>query len=402
MEQFLLEDKCQVNTNKGIDNFVGIKCDNGIISVSFPLGYHLEEGKATRDDVFLLIRTLSRNCDHKKSEVAQSENDFHDNIEFPMASYLYLIRDFKEHGYYKETDIQYKTAKRGKIDWARTIKTQKPYIQNGNAVYLNFVTKKTSMNDDQLITLIHEYCVYESYKQMGWLFTKHMPAKPRIKFQPTLFKSVIREKLNSTFNDRDRELFQNMYAIVSDLGDNQTDNSFTYGTTDFESVWEHMVNRLYGVPDSDKEKYFPKTFWVIDDNPGRNSSLKPDTIMLWKDDNAYVLDSKYYKYGSTGKPEDLPQSASVSKQIIYGEHIANNWDFEHVYNAFILPFDAGERNAEKIKYIGYAGSDWKSNDKTYEKILGYLLDVKYLMEKSTEKDDEEIKKLAEQIKSDVK
>lgn len=48
--------------------------------------------------------------------------------------------------------------------------------------YLNFVTRKNPVSENELITLIHEYCVYESFLKLGWLFTSSMPSKPRIRF----------------------------------------------------------------------------------------------------------------------------------------------------------------------------------------------------------------------------
>ena len=39
MKRFSIQDKCRVNTNKEADTFVGIKCEDGDISINFPLGY---------------------------------------------------------------------------------------------------------------------------------------------------------------------------------------------------------------------------------------------------------------------------------------------------------------------------------------------------------------------------
>ena len=37
-----------------------------------------------------------------------------------------------------------------------------------------------------------------------------------------------------------------------------------------------------------------------------------------------MQDAKYYKYGWTQLPKDLPSSSSINKQISYGEYIAIN------------------------------------------------------------------------------
>ena len=80
----------------------------------------------------------------------------------------------------------------------------------------------------------------------------------------------------------------------------------------------------------------------------------------------FILDAKYYKYGTTGRVGDLPESTSINKQITYGEYIAEQEKFKKkhgtdyiVYNAFLMPYDKG-MNDDIIK-IGEAVSDWKDN-----------------------------------------
>ena len=126
-----------------------------------------------------MLTTLSANTERKESEILKQGNAF-DEVEFPLQSYMYLIKDFFVRGYYKEQEVLYKVAKSGKINWNRTIKTQKPYVQDMDVFYLDFVTKKNSVKENELITLIHEYCVYESFERIGWLYTEMMPKKPVI------------------------------------------------------------------------------------------------------------------------------------------------------------------------------------------------------------------------------
>ena len=73
--------------------------------------------------------------------------------------------------------------------------------------------------------------------------------------------------------------------------------------------------------------------------------------------NIYILDAKYYKYGATKNPFDLPESASINKQITYGEYIDAQADLKNpdsvIYNAFLMPFDKNywaEENAGALHY----------------------------------------------------
>lgn len=404
MKKIDIRSKCRVNSNREMDTFVGLKCNDGDISINFPMGYHISEDEnELRKDIILLFTTLSTNTERKESEVLMQGYSF-DDVDFPLQSYMYLIKDFLARGYYKEQEVLYRVAKSGKVNWNRTIKSQKPYVQDMDIYYLDFVTKKNSVKENELITLIHEYCVYESFERVGWLFTKTIPKKPRIVKQQKLFHVVLKEKLANTFNDKNRILFRHMLAIIDFEGDKDSDKNYRYGTYRFEYIWEKMIDKVFGI--ENKNDYFPKTTWHINGNKYDNASLEPDTIMLYGT-NVYVLDAKYYKYGVTGKTWDLPESTSINKQITYGEYVANEEKFKkkhgenmRVYNAFLMPFDSLKNkcqdNSDMLK-IGEAMSSWKNNSEDYQRIQGILVDVKTLMSINVRQEMREIEKLAKLI-----
>ena len=404
MQQASLIDRCKVNTNWDEDIFVGLKCDGDDISIHFPLGFDIShDEKELRSDILLLLDTIRSTTSRKESEYVQGIKSY-EQVSFPVQAYLEVIFDFYKRGYYKEIEVLYNVAKRGKINWNRTIKTQKAYIQDGNAYYLDFVTKNNSLQNDQMITLIHEYCVYESFDKIGWLFTNSMPQKPRIKFNYKMFKGILMDKIAATFNDNNKMLFRNLLAIIDYTGAGFSTRKFQYGTYRFEYVWESLVDKVYGI--SGKEEFFPKTYWNIDKNVVPNACLEPDTIMLCNND-VYVLDAKYYKYGATKRAVDLPESTSINKQITYGEYIDEQKSFRQkygdnmkVYNAFLMPFNSQSdkwMTEDKVIGIGQAYGDWKTNLKSYEKVQGIVVDIKYLMKLSTRQNEEEIRVLADKI-----
>lgn len=398
MKDLSIRDRCSVNQNWSQDTFVGLKCDDGQFSVHFPLGFNISvDDKELRKDIILLLDTIAVTTAKRESYLYKQIKKYTYTM-FPIQAYMAVIKDYYERGYYKEREMQYIVSKRGKIDWNRTIKMQNPYVQNNNVFYLDFITKKDQVNENELISLIHEYCVYESFCKIGWLYSANLPQMPRIKFNKKIFKSVLIQKMSKTFNDRNRRLFRDMLAIVEFTGDNNSPRDYKYGTDRFEYVWESLIDKIYGI--EDKEKYFPKTSWIIGGKEYENACLEPDTIMLWNG-NVYVLDAKYYKYGMTRRPSDLPESTSINKQITYGEYIAEQDKFKamhgtdyKVYNAFLMPYAGSCANIENM---GLAVSNWKSNKKTYEQIQGILVDVKYLMKKRVAADEGELMKLAKTI-----
>ena len=398
-----LLERCRVNTNIENDVFVGIQKKDDYYEVDFPLGYHLStDEKELRKDILSLMNVLARYTDKRESELYGGlRND--DSTGIPIQAYLYLIKDYFERGYYKERETFYKVAKKGKINWGRTIKTQKPVMQENEAFYLDFVVKKNTINEDELITLVHKFCVYESFEKFGWLFTSFVPVKPKTGLTIKMMISVVNNKLQNTFKDQNKQLFKNMLAVLRQLDDDsQTD--FKYGTYRFEYVWEKMIDRVFGI--SEKVDYFPKTSWnLLENKTYDNAFLEPDSIMLYGD-KVFVLDAKYYKYGWSGAAGHLPESTSINKQITYGEYIAEAPRFvkggQHptVYNAFLMPYDSKGKKfptGKPIHYIGTATSDWKSGEQKYENVLGILMDVKYLMGIDSSLDETEIMRLAELI-----
>lgn len=397
-----LFDRCRVNTNIENDVFVGIKKKDDYYEVNFPLGYHLESDEKTlRKDILSLMNVLARYTDKRESELLSGLND--DALGIPVQAYLYLIKDFFERGYYKERETYYQTAKRGKINWSRTIKTQKPVMQDNEAYYLQFVVKKNTVNEDELITLVHKYCVYESFDKFGWLFTSFVPMRPKIGLTIKMMISVVNNKLQNTFKDQNKQLFNNMLAVLKHL-DDDSQSEFRYGTYRFEYVWGKMIDKVFGIPE--KADFFPKTTWTLDSGKEHNNAfLEPDSIMFYNG-KVYVLDAKYYKYGWSGAPGHLPETTSINKQITYGEYIAESDKFlqngRHpiVYNAFLMPYDSkGKRfpTKEPIHFIGTATSDWKDSLAKYENVVGILIDVKYLMEIDSRQDVNEIMRLAKLI-----
>ena len=64
-----IRSKCRVNSNREMDTFVGLRCNDGDISINFPLGYHIsEDDNELRKDIMLLLTTLSAKHRNEKSQ----------------------------------------------------------------------------------------------------------------------------------------------------------------------------------------------------------------------------------------------------------------------------------------------------------------------------------------------
>jgi hypothetical protein len=412
---FSLFDACSYNASLSEkDYFVGIKYENESLRINFPLGYKRSSTEEElKKDVLNLIGVLSSLSDANESFIENQKIAHKENVVFPIHAYLYLIKDFLTNGYYFEKEVVYTKSSNGKANWAKTARQVKPLLQDDSVFYTEFITRKVKHNENELISQIHQYCVWESFSKIGWLFSSFVPVKPRIKFNKSLFLSIIKTKLSQTFNEKTMLLFTYMIDVIEFLDKSSETKNFTYGTNEFEYIWESMVDSAFG--EKNKTKYYPHCYWEIDGKEYssdqlefKQSALRPDTIMITdkasENQKIFVLDSKYYKYGKSKLLNHLPMSGSIVKQIAYAEYIENkenSGELKHksksIYNAFIMPYESRKAD-ENLKFVGSARTDYKAGDKPYYKIKAILVDTKWLIENHN-RNDKMIKELAELIEN---
>ena len=404
LEETRLSEICKEEDYYSDDSFVGIRYRTDGIEVVFPMGYNIgTENDVVRRNILSLLYILSEFTDKTKANVKTDQNK--NTSGFPIFSYIFLIRDYLANGLYMEKESNYSIRKCGKINWTKTIKTQKAYLSNGSWVYLDYVVKDSTINQNELITLIHEACLYRCFEKVGWLYTQYKPQEPRMEYNQCFFEKVVLQCLSKTFNDKKKELFGHLLNIIRNESNDDSLEDFTYGTYRFEYVWEKMIDRMFGI--SEKDIYFPHSKWHVNSVDKDNSALEPDTIMI-KDGIAYIIDAKYYKYGLTNVVGHLPATSSIAKQIIYAEYIENNrmtddnGNVLKTYNVFLMPFSKHGKyfkTDKNYKYIGYADADWKKYRKegshAYEHVEGILMDINYLMDNCTRKSKPDIDELAE-------
>ncbi|GAB0053480.1 hypothetical protein YGH029_07980 [Helicobacter pylori] len=394
--------ECCFTDNELNDNFVGIRSVNNDLQICFPLGFDIGDNKNIRADIKKLISVLleynktieCENFLNNKNEIIRSN--------FPLTAYKNVIEYFLSHGYYTENKSYYENSTKGKINFSKTIKNNRPIIQTFNNknsfIYTRFQVKRKMIDENELVTAINKCCVHEAFSKFGFVFSSFVPPKFKLPADKNYCIYLLENRLNSIFNDDKKILFQSMKNILLQ-DDNILDKTdFKFGTYNFYVVWERMIDRAFGI--KNKEVYFPKTKWNLwhsKQNP--DYLLQPDSIMLF-DDKIYILDAKHYQYGISGVASDLPNSASIIKQIVYGEYAAKREPKKEIYNIFLMPFNRFN-NPLKLSHIfeniGFANGEWRDNLKQYENIQGILIDTKFLMQNYNKKSNNLLKLLAKKI-----
>lgn len=409
-EHFVIREHCHINQNGDGDRFVGVKADSNNAMIYFPMGYELPaQDDELRRDIKNLFQVLATFTEKTDRVLEMDKFTAPQSVDFPIQAYLNVINYYLDHNgsYYTETETAYRVDKRGKTHWGRTIKTQTPMVQGKSLLYLNQVVRVNTPDLNRLITRIHRYCVYESFERIGWLYTTNSPEQPDITFDKNMFLATLNAKLGSTNNDNDKKLFRSMIAMI-EFRDNQTiDKQFYFGTDKFETVWERLIDKVFGVPN--KDDYFPHGLWTerYGKNKGKSASaLEPDTIMIYGG-KYYVLDAKYYRYGILPQygPGLLPQSSDINKQITYGQFVKNQRtpDGAQVFNAFIMPYNRAD-NQFKINglfgNVAEAVGDWVDHPdapEIYERVQGIVFDTRYLLKNYDGNHDSDKEELIREI-----
>lgn len=386
------------------NDFIGISIIDNQITLKTPLCFRIEnDDKLLKKNIILFFKSLS--IATKQFEHIKQNDNLIGEI-WPIDSYLWLIKDFVDNGFYYKREKTY-SINGGKIEWRKTLK-KTPIYSNGNIIYKDIITSRMTPTNDE-ISEIYKFCLSKSIDRIGWLFSY------TFNIQIQQYKSIkemiilVRKELSNTFDDIKRQRFEHMLATLSNINSTGiSSKNSTYGIKNYYYVFEKMVNSFFnGIDEKELSKYNPVGTWhLINCEKQSSSELRPDTIVHKTRDGkqyTYILDAKMYKYGGLEhldkKIDGLPNTSSIQKQITYGDEVKKIE--KYVRNAFILPYnkeldrfkygnDAIMLDKQRnLAYIGFATSSWRKNDDDHTYVFSFLIDFNYLLNNYQKKNDNE-------------
>lgn len=378
----------KINPVTKSNDFVGIRIENGEINIYVPQVFHKEVNY--KRDLLLFLKSISLAKTLEKEKLDKGSNNL-DSV-WPINSYLWIIKDYLENGFYYNREKVYSNSYSGKIEWKKTMK-QIPIYSDGNIIYDKLVTSKMAASND-LIAQIYKLCLKQSIEKIGWVYNYNLKVDVQQIVSTSEMVATVRKEINNTFDDIKRMRFNHMLKILKTTeGNKVASNEYTYGIENYYYVFETMVDKLFdGIKESEKKKYNPNGYWQLNNQkPGLASSLRPDTI-LKRNGATYILDAKMYQYGVTKDVRDLPETQSIQKQITYGDYAYHQLNENKVRNAFILPYNKKLKcfvedtntlkyNDGNLAYFGQAYTDWRNieDQKDYEKVYAFGIDFNYLL-----------------------
>lgn len=373
-----LQDFCSLESDNNFSaEYIGVSQDQNAINIIFPRGFNLSNNPSQiKSDIILLLKTFDKYILRKKSNAFINENtSLYNGIGdfFPLATALWLLNDYAQNGLYQNTTTNYVSNKNGIINWNKTLKQKTPYIFDNNLFYLDFITQKNNIDSSNIIMLIQKFIIKNCLNSLGWLFPSlSIDANSSLPYSNNVCINLLKKELKIATLDRTKQLLLKMIEFLNNASTSPTTDTLKdYKTKNFEYIWEDMLNYIFGT--ESPNKYYPQAIWTINSKDYLASNLRPDTI-LNTSQCIYVIDAKYYKFGITKDPKDLPQSADINKQLLYSEHISNISN-KKTLDAFLLPYN--DVKGEVFKVLGSAKIPTKSRQ---AKVLGILVDIKTIMQ----------------------
>lgn len=365
----------------------------------FPVSYYKQNEQLTDEILRTDIKNLLKAIYKANSSEVYNNDKIQKDI-CPIDAYLWIIKNYLENGYYIEKEIVYTKNNSGKINWKKTIKNNEFFIDNNyNVIYTQFITQRRKNDINNIITCIHRYCVYNAVKQFGFLYNIDLESVElcNIDMKTQEITLILRNEYNNSFLDSKKELLMNMIKMLEWLGDKKSGyDMFSISDSKFQLIFEKLINERFGNVEN-IEKYYPFAFWNINGKEYKSSELREDTI-IETEKAIYIIDAKYYKYAylSSNNVNTLPTTSSIAKQIIYGEYVQTLKTKKQVYNVFLIPFNK-EKEEQYIEYVGYAGAEWRKENKTFDKIYTFKIDLKTLVNDTFGTKEKNINELIKKI-----
>lgn len=387
---------------KGEYEYIGFDLESNAGRFVFPCRYvaswqedaaDAEREKEQKEDAKKIISLIKRV--QKEFSLGGSGDE-----SFQFYSMIWLIRDYIDNGYYTETERIVRRGDNGRIDWKYTLRHSGIYFDGNNLLYRDFYVQKNRLDEANFLAQIYKCCLAYSAQCLGFLY--NVSQTERSVFRIDSASDVgfmcyhVQNELGRTFNSYKQMLLRHLLTILKGRQGKIRAVSLCMHDKEFEYVFEFLINSVFGT--ENVQDFYNEYGYEIADKWFSASKLRPDTIMQnpmksqpdEKTSKAdfYVIDAKYYNYGYTKNPRDLPQASAIAKQIGYNYYLRDNYKRTVFYSIFLLPFAKGDEN-EPIKYIGYAtnnvrssssNKDEKRNDENMNKVAACLIDLKTLVD----------------------
>lgn len=250
-------------------------------------------------------------------EVQNVESVNGDNSETWINIILQLIRFNNEHRNLFTYIAKINSQGHNKINWQKTISKVRPWLQDGNPVYMEFRNKSKIINyDEELIVLFFSVLDY-LHDKYNFRILRNVNYQTFPKYVENLIESgkgtrLLRNIRRKYFKDELVKLWHLLFVFfekAQTMRSKQTHEE-SLMVRNFNMVFEDMIDSLISDDTKDKnEKLKDQPDGKIVDHIYHYGSL------VREDEIYYIGDSKYYKEGHD------PGENSIYKQFTYAKNV---------------------------------------------------------------------------------
>lgn len=252
-----------------------------------------------------------------------------------------LANDFRRYGIFSER-VRYTTKNSGKANWPRTAARELAMVScNGNIVYPNIRTIRTSNAHDSVLARIQVAVLTEIVEHHGWWLDGLQGREAELKayaspgFPRLLWSQKLRSFLPNLFAQRAIRL---AHSLISYLEEDplQNDGITLYGIDDFHAVWERMLREVLPGVEGGWNSRLPKPAFRQISNGQllvQERGMQTD-IVIRSGTTLKVLDAKYYDATLLSNSPGWPD---IVKQLFYHLALKSVVDNAAHTGSFVFP-----------------------------------------------------------------
>ncbi len=364
----------QLEANMYVFKYVGMLIIANTCLIFYPK--YSKEFKNDKNNNYKMLKQLISVI--RKYQSKEQKNGIGDNTDISnfnlLAIALELIRDYLEHGLYRNDRQIIEQNGDGEILWEKTINEATVYLSKGIPVYLDTFTINQENNEHDYFRRLHSAVITEACNKLKDILIIIDVDCINISFEKieTLGNTEhIIYRLNQELSNQFVTYKQNVLKLIKRylLQENIrkiSENISFVGTNSFNLVWEDVCSvvmddcinksiKELGLTYKDNKKQstlladvIAKPKWKHKESGfshRANKTLNPDIVTI-KGNSLSIYDAKYYKIKlDKNEVKNQPGVGDVTKQYLYELAYKtfaeeNNLNIDN--NAFLMPTEGEE------------------------------------------------------------
>lgn len=356
--------------------FVGIAVFDDLVVISYPKYF---TRKPTDDELRQVFRVLCKSASTKLRDSFEHDEDaMRANA---VALMLAIIESYEIYGVYSNFRKELRDNGAGEISWERTISMVQPYIQHGNAIYLDYKTVDSMRDLSDFVTRLHKSVLTECSSFLGSCGLNDFLSLDDVELSDETLEDFGDDELilHRLENERVGQFVTWKQEVIDQLVMYVRGNGFkvgkgeiaALGTTSFQHIWEEACKSAFGdvlKVQLDKLGFelrgefaslgseivldlVPHPRWRRVANGeliacGEVATLVPDVVAIRDigcgDLEFCIYDAKYYTPVLGNAVCGVPGVESVAKQFLYQSayrRFVEEHGFSRVRNTFLVPSD---------------------------------------------------------------